>query len=104
VDLLRQAAAAVETALSVGVLTRDEGNDAAHAGWSSLTVAELAIADLIGEALTNQQIARRVVRSPHTVNYHLRQIYRKLGINSRVQLAALVQARRQPPPGRRDAA
>jgi DNA-binding CsgD family transcriptional regulator len=103
-DLLREAAMAVESTLTVDVLTKEEGNDTGHGGWSSLTRAELAIADLIGEALTNQQIARRVFRSPHTVNYHLRQIYRKLGINSRVQLAGLVQAHRQSSPGHWDAA
>jgi DNA-binding CsgD family transcriptional regulator len=100
VDLLREAIAAAESAVSVGVLSREEAISSPQASWSSLTEAELVIAELIGDALTNQQIARRVVRSPHTVNYHLRQIYRKLGINSRVQLAALVQAHRQARPER----
>jgi DNA-binding CsgD family transcriptional regulator len=31
--------------------------------------------------------------SPHTVNYHLRQIFQKLGIGSRVELARIVQER-----------
>ena len=58
--------------------------------WDSLTKRERIVARLIGQALTNQQIASRIRVSPHTVNYHLRQIYRKLGINSRVELARLV--------------
>jgi DNA-binding CsgD family transcriptional regulator len=49
---------------------------------------------MVSDALTNQQIARRLSLSPHTVNYHLRQIFQKLGINSRVQLARIVQERR----------
>jgi DNA-binding CsgD family transcriptional regulator len=54
-----------------------------------LSVREREIAELAGQALTNQQIAGRLGRSPHTVNYHLRQIFQKLGISSRVELAAL---------------
>ncbi|UWP79485.1 LuxR C-terminal-related transcriptional regulator [Dactylosporangium fulvum] len=61
-------------------------------GWGALTEQEREIAGLVGRALTNQQIARRIGRSPHTVNYHLRQIFRKLGIGSRVELASLYRA------------
>jgi DNA-binding CsgD family transcriptional regulator len=64
------------------------------AGWESLTEQELRIARLVGRALTNQQIATRIGRSRHTVNYHLRRIFHKLGIASRVELASLVRAMR----------
>ncbi|MCQ4080909.1 LuxR C-terminal-related transcriptional regulator [Streptomyces sp. RB6PN25] len=56
-------------------------------GWQSLSDAERRVARLAGEGLTNRQIARRVSISPHTVNYHLRGVFRKLGIASRVELA-----------------
>jgi DNA-binding CsgD family transcriptional regulator len=56
-------------------------------GWFGLTDRERAVAGLAGRAFTNQQIATRLGISPHTVNFHLRQIFRKLGIESRVQLA-----------------
>jgi ketoreductase RED2 len=56
-------------------------------GWDSLTPAELRVAQAVGAGLTNAQAARRLFVSPHTVDYHLRQIYLKLGISSRVQLA-----------------
>jgi DNA-binding CsgD family transcriptional regulator len=62
-------------------------------GWESLTDTERAIAGLVSQALTNRQIATRVHLSPHTINYYLRQIYRKLDIRSRVQLASVAQAR-----------
>ena len=52
---------------------------------------ERTIAHLVNQSMTNRQIAKRVVLSPHTVNYHLRQIFRKLDINSRVELARLTQ-------------
>jgi len=61
------------------------------ADLSQLSERELQIARLVGRALTNRQIANRIGRSPHTVNYHLRQIFRKLRIGSRVELAALAQ-------------
>ena len=66
------------------------------ADWSRLTAREQEVADLVGRALTNRQVASRLRRSPHTVNYHLRQIFQKLGITSRVELASLVRQREAP--------
>lgn len=54
-----------------------------------LTDAEAQVMRLVAEGLTNSQVARRLARSPHTVNYHLRQIFKKLGISSRVELARI---------------
>jgi ketoreductase RED2 len=59
-------------------------------GWDSLTPAERRVAEAVGAGLTNAQAARRLYVSPHTVDYHLRQIFLKLGISSRVQLAAFL--------------
>jgi len=68
-------------------------------GLDSLTEQERAIAHLTSQAMTNRQIAARVQLSHHTVNYHLRRIYRKLSIRSRVELTrALAQARSDAPP------
>jgi DNA-binding CsgD family transcriptional regulator len=55
--------------------------------WDGLSEVERSIALLVSEGLTNRQIARRVGLSPHTVNYHLRGMFRKLGVSSRVELA-----------------
>jgi ATP/maltotriose-dependent transcriptional regulator MalT len=71
-------------------------------GLESLSLVERTIAHLIGQAFTDQQIATRVFLSRHTVNYHLRQIYRKLGINSRVQLAWIIVAINEPPDEQQD--
>jgi DNA-binding CsgD family transcriptional regulator len=59
-------------------------------GWDALTDTERTIARLVSDGLTNRQVARRVSRSPHTVNYYLRSIFRKLDINSRVEVARYV--------------
>lgn len=72
----------------VGVANDDPAAAPAPAGWQRLSDREQAVARLVGQALTNQQIARRLGISAHTVNYHLRQIFRKLAITSRVSLAA----------------
>ncbi|GAB7037604.1 MULTISPECIES: helix-turn-helix transcriptional regulator [Catenuloplanes] len=57
---------------------------------SGLSDREREIALLVATGLTNAAIASKIELSPHTVNYHLRQIFRKLGIASRAELAALI--------------
>jgi DNA-binding CsgD family transcriptional regulator len=58
-----------------------------------LTSAELAVARLVAEGMTNREVAERLFLSPHTVNSHLRHVFTKLGINSRVELARLARLR-----------
>jgi DNA-binding CsgD family transcriptional regulator len=59
-------------------------------GWAAITPAELAVARLVADGLTNRQIAERLFLSPHTVNAHLRHTFTKLAINSRVTLARFI--------------
>jgi DNA-binding CsgD family transcriptional regulator len=56
-------------------------------GWSALTTSELTVARLVADGLTNREVAERLFVSPHTVSSHLRHVFSKLGINSRVELA-----------------
>ncbi|MET8768089.1 AAA family ATPase [Streptomyces sp. NPDC004658] len=58
-------------------------------GWESLTEAELRVVDLVAEGLTNRAIAERLYLSVHTVNTHVRHVFTKLGINTRVELTRL---------------
>ncbi len=67
---------------------------AARTPWDDLTETEQTIAHLVSDGLTNRQIAKRIYLSPHTVNYHLRRIFRKLDIASRVELATLAKRHR----------
>jgi DNA-binding CsgD family transcriptional regulator len=59
-------------------------------GWASLTDTERSVANLVAEGLTNRQVGERMFLSHHTVDFHLRQVYRKLDITSRVDLTRLV--------------
>jgi DNA-binding CsgD family transcriptional regulator len=51
-----------------------------------LTAQQLQIARLAAEGATNREIAARLVISPRTVEHHLRNIFVRLGIRSRVEL------------------
>jgi DNA-binding CsgD family transcriptional regulator len=57
--------------------------------WWALTDAELRVAELVAGGLTNRNIADYLNLSPHTVDAHLKHIYAKLDIHSRVDLTVL---------------
>src|SRR5215470_5666703 len=68
-------------------------------GWSSLTAAELAVAEQVAQGLTNREAAAHLYLSPHTIDFHLRQVFRKLDVRSRVELTRAT-LRRQAEPAR----
>ncbi|MFE9202003.1 LuxR C-terminal-related transcriptional regulator [Micromonospora sp. NPDC007230] len=65
-------------------------------GLAALTAREAGIAELLAAGATKQQVAGRLYLSFHTVDTHLRAIYAKLGIRSRLQLARLWDGREPP--------
>jgi DNA-binding CsgD family transcriptional regulator len=74
----------------VGVVMRLE-NETGRAnrpmlGLAGLTDTERTIADLVAQGLTNRQVAERVFVSRHTVDFHLRSIFRKVDVTSRIEL------------------
>ena len=53
----------------------------------ALTRREREVAELIRQRLTNPQIAERLVLSPKTVEIHASNIFRKLGVSRRSEVA-----------------
>lgn len=61
-------------------------------GRHTLTSAEERVAVLVSEGHTNQSAASALGVSIHTVNTHLRAVFRKMDVQSRVQLANAMRA------------
>ncbi|HET6938314.1 MAG TPA: MEDS domain-containing protein [Nocardioides sp.] len=71
----------------------DEGSDR---GWASLTDAELRVVSCVAGGMTNRSIAEELHLSRHTVDAHLKHVYLKLDIHTRVELTVLALQNRVP--------
>ena len=78
------------------------GGRRAPAAAEQLTPHELQIALLVAQGMTNREAAAALFLSPKTIEYHLGQIYRKLDVRGRAQLARLMAM--ELPEGERDPA
>jgi DNA-binding CsgD family transcriptional regulator len=67
----------------------------ARFGWASLTPTELVVTERVAGGYTKRAIAAQLYMSPHTVDSHIRHIYCKLGITSRIELARLMMSDQQ---------
>jgi DNA-binding NarL/FixJ family response regulator len=54
-----------------------------------LTAQELQVAQFVAEGLSNKEVAAQLFLSPRTIDSHLRNVFAKLEITSRTQLAHL---------------
>jgi DNA-binding NarL/FixJ family response regulator len=57
---------------------------------AEMTATEVVVARLVASGLSNKQVAERLVMSRKGVEYHLANVYNKLGVRSRAQLAAML--------------
>jgi DNA-binding CsgD family transcriptional regulator len=73
----------------LGIRRRVQPQQAPQRGWPALTRAELQVAELVIQGQTNREIAEHLFVSPHTVSAHLRHIFEKIGVKSRVQLTSV---------------
>jgi DNA-binding NarL/FixJ family response regulator len=81
--------------LTTGIINRLRSKDAnKDAGESqkvaSLTKRERELAILVGEGLTNKEIAKRLFVSESTVRHHLTSVFSKLGVSNRFELILLL--------------
>jgi DNA-binding CsgD family transcriptional regulator len=81
--------------LGVRVERRPRGGSTEELGLGSLTVREREIAELVWDRKTNPQIAAELFLSTKTVETHLRNIFRKLDVSSRVEVARAVEQARE---------
>jgi len=66
-------------------------------GIESLTPTEILVAKFAAQGMSNREIADQSFITRNTVSWHLRNIYRKLQIDSRAQLPAISAADLRPP-------
>ncbi|MFJ9785970.1 LuxR C-terminal-related transcriptional regulator [Amycolatopsis sp. NPDC101161] len=95
---LRQAAllAAGSGWRSIGALARDlleeSGGRLRQPRADVLTLREREVADLVARGASNRDVASALFVSPRTVELHLTNVYRKLAVDSRAELAAALRA------------
>ncbi len=80
--------------------TGDASGRRAESASERLTPHELQVALLVAQGMTNRETAAALFLSPKTIEYHLGQIYRKLDVRGRAQLARLMAM--ELPEGERD--
>jgi DNA-binding CsgD family transcriptional regulator len=66
-----------------------DGEEGTDHGWASLTDAELRVVSCVAGGRSNRSTAEELYLSRHTVDAHLKHVYVKLDIHSRVELTVL---------------
>jgi DNA-binding CsgD family transcriptional regulator len=77
---------------AAGAAPRPDVTDAAVAELTSLTPQERRVALAVADGASTREAAQALVLSPRTVEFHLANAYRKLGVTNRAGLARAVRA------------
>lgn len=96
-DARRFLAAALETFHRTGALTwaerarielqaTNQTSDQEPGAWAGLTAQQRRIVEAVGKGASNREVAAQLFLSPRTVDYHLRNVYMRLGVRSRAEL------------------
>ncbi|MFI6033671.1 LuxR C-terminal-related transcriptional regulator [Streptomyces sp. NPDC051315] len=67
------------------------GRRAPESRTAHLTAQQLRVARMAAEGATNREIAARLALSPRTIDHHLRGVFTRLGIRSRIELVRLLE-------------
>ena len=78
-----------------GPASEPRGPAAGDSGIDALTKRELEIAGLVTDRMTNREIATALFLSDKTIESHIRNIFHKLGVSSRVDVARAVERERR---------
>ena len=62
---------------------------AAVAHVEPLTPREAEVLTMLAKGMTTKQTARLLGVAPHTVNEHIKAVYKKLGVDSRAEAGAM---------------
>ncbi|MBL7258928.1 LuxR C-terminal-related transcriptional regulator [Paractinoplanes lichenicola] len=68
---------------------RAAGERIGPVGRAPLTAQQERIAGLVAEGATNREVAQQLHLSPRTIDHHLRNVFARLGVRSRTELARL---------------
>jgi DNA-binding CsgD family transcriptional regulator/tetratricopeptide (TPR) repeat protein len=82
----RQAGRVRQILRKVGVIKRSSAVARPTSGWESLTDAEITVARRVAAGQKSRAVAEQLFLSINTVNSHLRHVFTKLGVRSRVEL------------------
>jgi DNA-binding NarL/FixJ family response regulator len=75
------------------VRRRRAGTRRPETGWDALTPTEAKVAAMVGEGMSNPDIAARLFLSRNTVQVHMSKILAKLQAHSRLEVAMVVSRR-----------
>ncbi|MFJ9151069.1 LuxR C-terminal-related transcriptional regulator [Streptomyces sp. NPDC102270] len=86
---LRDSSRVMSRLRSINASPRSRERCRPRSGVRGLTDTEYAVAKLVSQGLTNGETAEQLFLSRHTVAFHLRKVFQKVGVKSRLELAVI---------------